>query len=245
VPGGSLEGYLALSFVLLNKSVKPKIVVFGVDPWALDFHRDSRWIRYKEYYSSMKKLLRTRSSVDEQKHLVWKKYAKNLINPYYLVRSIQKVFSNGLVIEVAPEFDEMVGFELPVLRPDGSLVYSKDNIAQDKSKQIPIGGSDYKIRDPQYTEKAVKIFSDLIRYIEESGVAVAVVLTPYHHNVWADRESSTTKALLAVESRVIELGRELGVKVLGSYNPYKVGCNKDEFFDFMHPTRSCVSKINN
>jgi hypothetical protein len=31
--------------------------------------------------------------------------------------------------------------------------------------------------------------------------------------------------------------------IIGSYNPRKVGCQKDEFSDFIHANASCLNKI--
>lgn len=48
-----------------------------------------------------------------------------------------------------------------------------------------------------------------------------------------------------IESRVKKLGKDLGVRVLGSYNPINIGCNPGEFFDDMHARVSCLAKIVN
>ena len=41
VSGGTLEDYLALTHMLIANAKKPKTIVFGIAPWALDFNRDS------------------------------------------------------------------------------------------------------------------------------------------------------------------------------------------------------------
>ncbi len=84
---------------------------------------------------------------------------------------------------------------------------------------------------------------DWVHSIKDDGIDVIFLMTPYHPNVWADESSSTTKALLEMESVIRALGEENNIPVLGSYNPEKIGCNEDEFYDFMHATASCLSKI--
>jgi hypothetical protein len=39
------------------------------------------------------------------------------------------------------------------------------------------------------------------------------------------------------------MGRRLGVKVIGSYNPVQVGCDVTDFYDGMHPTASGMKKV--
>ena len=39
----------------------------------------------------------------------------------------------------------------------------------------------------------------------------------------------------SIENKVHMLAKHLNITVIGSYNPVKIGCSKDEFFDGMHP----------
>jgi hypothetical protein len=48
---------------------------------------------------------------------------------------------------------------------------------------------------------------------------------------------------IAVFSAILYLADSLGITVLRSYNPRSVNCEKNEFFDGLHPKESCVSKI--
>ncbi len=48
---------------------------------------------------------------------------------------------------------------------------------------------------------------------------------------------------LEMENRIRSISKNSGVKVIGSYNPLKCGCDDDEFFDGMHPKDSCMEKI--
>ena len=45
-----------------------------------------------------------------------------------------------------------------------------------------------------------------------------------------------------IEGRFIDLANDLGLRLLGSYDPNKVGCLEQEFFDGMHPRGSCMAK---
>ena len=246
VSGGTLEDYLAMSYKLISNGHPPKTIVFAVDPWALDFNRDIRWRRYKESYFSMKQMLNRNNTTQVNEVFSRWKYITNLINPSYFLRSIKQIGRKGHKIIEAPVFDYSIGIENPVFLPDGSLVYSKSYIVNAKSPALPIGGGNYKIRDgSQVSEKAVKIFGNLIKDLNDKGISTVLVMTPYHNSVWVNVNSITTKALIEVETRIRKLGRDLNVKVLGSYNPQNIGCNPDEFYDHMHAKDSCLSKIVN
>jgi hypothetical protein len=54
VSGASLEDYLALSETILQNKNPPKFIVFGIDPWVLNFNRDIRCKRYSHQYLRMK-----------------------------------------------------------------------------------------------------------------------------------------------------------------------------------------------
>lgn len=244
VSGGTLEDYLALSYMLVNNK-KPKTIVFGIDPWALDFRRDSRWERYSKEYYLMKALLENKSSIQEDGSNQKIKYITNLINPQYFYRSVQLFGKKMPEIVEAPSFNLLAGIENPVYLPDGSLVYSREYISNANSSEVPIGGSNYKIKTygSQYSFNAVLLFKKLVHFLKKADINTVIVMTPYHHNVWKDKNSITTKALIDMEVKIRSVGKELQLEVLGSYDPDKIGCVSNEFYDMMHAKYLCLEKI--
>jgi len=258
VPGGTLEDYLALSYKVLSSDIKVKYVVFGIDPWALDFQRDSRWQKYKDSKSKMSELINNDAfddflySLENQWNL-----AINLINYEYFLASIDFIKSSGgmnqraqdseiIIREVDKKFDLSKGVIEAVTLNDGSHIYSQKYISDNTPPSVNFGGENYKIKDEKnINEAAVKLFIGLIQELKNNNMGVIFLLTPYHHNVWEDKESITTRALLEVEPFVKSLAYKYGVSVLGSYDPYVIGCAPDEFYDYMHPRDSCLSKIRN
>ncbi|RZK16610.1 MAG: hypothetical protein EOO43_14305 [Flavobacterium sp.] len=49
--------------------------------------------------------------------------------------------------------------------------------------------------------------------------------------------------IIDVEKKIHELANILGVKTIGSYDPQIAGCEESEFFDGVHPKKTCVRKI--
>ena len=67
-------------------------------------------------------------------------------------------------------------------------------------------------------------------------------MTPYHPKVW-EQQQPTVEAMKSIENKIHMLAKQLNITVIGSYNPVKIGCSKDEFFDGMHATPKCLIKL--
>jgi len=246
VSGGSLEDYLALTNVILNnKKHLPKTIVFGVDPWSLKLNQDARWSEYKQDYFDMrnKLLLPNESTSSNDKDLIF-----NLINLQYFKRSLGVLFTGeilgGSSIQVS-EFIYSNGLTNPVTLPDGSHVYASEYIKNARQSINKISGRhNYKIVQGKfYQPHAVNLFKKLITRLQEKEINVVLLLTPYHHKVWNIESQPIVEVMKTVENKVRSLAESLEIQVIGSYNPYTVGCLPDEFYDAMHAKSECLSKL--
>ena len=70
-------------------------------------------------------------------------------------------------------------------------------------------------------------------------------MTPYHPEVWNISEQPVVTAMKIVEPKVHEIAKATGILVIGSFNPKKINCTKEEFYDEMHPRDLCLSKLEN
>ena len=241
VSGASLEDYLALSEAILRNEKPPKVIVFGVDPWSLNFNRDSRWVRYKQDFFNMQAKLEGKYQDDNYSSSLG--LLRNLINREYLLRSLQLILSKGQSIENAQEFDHQIGLDDPVLLPDGSFIYSGGYMRNALASKIN-GVHEFRIRGTQWvTEKAAELFIRLVNHLKQQKFEVIFVLTPYHPAVWSITEQLSVSAMRMVESKVHKIARLTGVQVIGSYNPSKIGCTADEFFDVAHGKVTCLTKL--
>ena len=242
VSGASLEDYLALSETILQNKNPPKIILFGIDPWTLNFNRDVRWKRYNQKYLTMKTKLIVGSSYNSPN--IYLEPLRNLINREYFLRSMNLIGSErNRLIELAPEFDQQVGIENPVILPDGSLIYSAKYIREVSSKKIS-GINDYKIKNGQwFHEQAVELFTLLVKHLQQQEFKIIFVLTPYHPSVWSFTEQPVVSAMKVVELKIHEIAKSAGAQVIGSYHPGKIGCRADEFNDDMHAVRTCLNKL--
>ncbi len=238
VAGASLEDYIALSSAILENKNQPKTIVFGIDPWSLNFNRDKRWLRYKDEYESLSQTI----SNTNNKYYIENSLIKNLINAEYFIRSINNIKSTDKTITEAPDFDQIVGYNEPVRLPDGSSVYSKKTI-QKRKGQVVTGLHRYKIvENVWYSENAVKTFNLLLKYLQQR-YKVILVLAPYHPAIWKHEDQPIVTAMKVIEDKVHEIAKSLSIKVLGSYDPEIVGCTAGDFIDDMHSSADCMMKL--
>ena len=241
VSGASLEDYLALSETILRNEKPPKVIVFGIDPWSLNFDRDSRWVRYKQNFFHMKSKLEGEYHDDNSSSTL--ALMRNLISREYLLRSLQLILSERLSIENVQEFDHRLGLDDPVLLPDGSLIYSGKHIRSTLASKIS-GVHEFRIRGTRWvTEKAVELFTRLVNHLQQQKFKIIFVLAPYHPAVWNIAEPSAMTAINVVESKVHKIARLTGAQVIGSYNPSNIGCTTDEFLDAVHGKTTCLTKL--
>ena len=250
VDGGTLEDYLALSNIIIkNNNFLPKTVIFGIDPWSLNFGRDKRWTLYAQDYFEMKSRLDEKSS-SRVLNITSKDLLLNLINLEYLKRSLNSMFgvqSMAITPIPASKFNYKIGLKFPVILPDGSYIYSAEYIEKHKKGLGNLSGiHDYKIiKNSYYQDYAIETFEKLIKHLKKSQINVVLVLTPYRHKVWSNSKQPIIKNLNIIESKAHEIAKLNGIQVVGSYNPDTLGCLENEFFDNQHAMDSCLIKLEN
>ena len=255
VSGGSIEDHITLTYLALRKieNTHPSKIILGVDPWTLAFGKDPRYSAYRDDYLTARAnipALAKESTIafDNINSTVLSKLA-NLVNLEYTIRSLTTVGTDFKVgtktITVAPDVNPAVGGEYPIRLRDGSLVYSAKYISYASTNPVPVPvfGPTYATDGTINSPDAINAYRDLLLWIRSKGVEPILLMTPYHENVMKTRATPNAIAILATEPHVMNLGRELGVKVIGTYDPKMFGCLSSEFFDFMHPTADCLAKL--
>jgi hypothetical protein len=249
VSGASIEDQFVLVYLSLQNG-HPKKIILGVDPWTFAFGKDARWSYYADDYKQAKRDIFGKSHVnDENANGIQLSKLRNLINLEYTVRSMRKFASNIMygpiqhAAKQAPIVDEFKGGKYPILFKDGSLLYSEKYITSAKKKPIPFGGVTYATSGVLNDPSAIKAYKSMLLWIQARGVEPILLMTPYHQNVWKSGDSYNTRALVATEPIVRKLGSELGLKVIGTYDPDIMGCPTTEFYDFMHASTACLAKL--
>ena len=252
VNGGALEDYIVLSGSIIQNKNPPKTIIISITPWTLNFNRDSRWLHYKtNFLNMMNKIIYNSDAFlksPEKTESYNLKLFKNLIDLEYFKSSLDLLMSkNNPSIEFANKFDYNLGSSHTVLLPDGSRAHSNEYIKRrHKFKVDGISGiQNYKIISGKWhSQNAVEVFTQLVLHLKKN-FNVVFVMTPYHPKVWNFSEQPVVTAMKIVESKVHEIAKLVEVQVIGSFNPKKISCSDEEFYDEMHPKDLCLSKLEN
>lgn len=254
VSGGSLEDLAIFSYLILNNPNKPQKVFIDITPWILKFEMDSRYAMHQSYYDEMNNVLTEEKSTTVSYN---SKIIKNLLNFEYFSTSLLALVNNdqssnssllAKKIFYPHSFNYIDGYTLPVILQDGSRVYSKDFIQAHKLSNSAISSSDedasYKILGKIYDPKGLKYLEKIINLYLKNGIIVNFIFTPYHPVIFESKSFTPFIHMQAIEKISKNIAKKYKIKIYGSYDPKIVGCTKEEFFDAMHPTTSCLDKIN-
>jgi hypothetical protein len=267
VPGSSIEDYYAFSWLLLQNQNRPKKIIFTLPEWLFNPAVTTYWFRNQQYQKLMMKEVSPKIQGKETGNELFLKAVVNLINPEYFVKSIEKIKDgdNSQSIIQANNFDYTVGTKYPVLLPDASLVYSKDYIDRKnneavlipmeikwniggqkpnkKGKTLTVGRSIINISGHYYSDDVVKMFTNLIEYLQSKKIAISFLIIPVHHNIVKSPGSSIMLAINDINPMIDKLASKYKIKIFGSFDPHDIKCNINEFYDSHHVKTSCLSKI--
>ena len=250
--GATIEDYIALSKKIFLNKKPPKTIIIAIHPWSLNFNRDLRWSRYKKDFINMQNKIMSNSDNFSKNFDKIDSYnitlLSNLINFEYFMSSIDLLMSKkDHSIEFAKDFNYNLGLDHKVLLPDGSLIYSSEDIKQSLKRKIDgiSGNQNYKIIPGKwYNQNAIELLTKFVIYLKKN-FNIVFVMTPYHPEVWNFSEQPVVTAMKIVELKVHEIAKSVGIQVIGSFDPKKINCTSEEFYDEMHPKDLCLAKLEN
>lgn len=249
VSGATLEDHITLTYLALHEA-RPRYVILGVDPWLLSWGKSQAWSYYANEFGEAKTtILSQHSTSQESSTSTTLNRVASLFSLAYTLQSLRKVSewvadpSERRAINLAPSLNASVGGEHPAFRPDGSLIYSARYLADAAHAKIPLGGQTYMTSGNLNQSKAIDDYLALLRWIRAKGSEPILLLTPYHENVLKVAESNNSVAIRATEPIVRQVAKRENVRIIGSYDPVRAGCEPTEFLDFMHPSPSCLARL--
>ena len=258
VPGSTLEDYFSFSNILLERKNTIRTIVFGIDHWSLKFEQDGRYPLLQSDLDKMRFRLKISKNFGASSTV---SLVENFINLQYLNLSLNKIFSKNKLKEddeedkrdeetfnYAKNFNHNNGISgTSVTLPDGSKIYSSERIDEQKifNNKKWDGFQNYKVREASdggwYEERAVDDFTNLVKLLK-GKFNIIFIMTPYHPKVW-ELDQPAIDLMISIEDKIHLIAKDLNIKVIGSYNPIKIGCSKNEMFDSMHPKAKCLKKL--
>jgi hypothetical protein len=139
---------------------------------------------------------------------------------------------------------------LDTLLPDGSILWSADHLkifTPERAEREAIAFADGTLnRPPMIEERGVEAFGKLLDFLKSRGVEVTLVHPPFNP-IFYDRVQGTPyfEGLTKIEELARRIAAEHGLKIVGGFNPHKVGCTADMYIDAEHSNPQCLQKIFN
>ncbi len=231
----TLEDQIALTLMGVER-LKFKRVFLAADPWLFNETQfkpySDRWKTISdEYYRSVEKIQNNDSKIkilDEEKI----KKSNSKLNIF--IDKIYKVFNlreSKLIPEKIRDKDYLTF-------PDGT---EKFDIRSLEVKGEPIK---HFISPYSHSRKKEELFNRFVDYLIINEKKVTLILVPFYKKSY-DLSTAESDLLLKIEEYFKKMSNKKNLKVIGSYNPKILNCNKNEFYDDIHPTESCHLKIFN
>ncbi len=88
----------------------------------------------------------------------------------------------------------------------------------------------------EMTSANTSLFELFVKYMEDKGSEVVLVMLPYHPTMYKSMAVETSKYHFPIELEdyLHKYAKESNISVVGSFNPTKCSLTKNDFFDEMH-----------
>ena len=169
----------------------------------------------------------------------------------YFQANVKYILGSNMLQTARSGIVEKDKYEGKYYMPDGSLVYEKKTTMRDEINVIHFAGEFVKDRKvlEAYTEhldsENSKIFDKLVEYLTAQGIRVDIFLVPLPPALW-DRINPTQYPFFPeLEEYLINTADKYSLRVIGSFNPYKVDITNSDFYDARHIRSESISKYFN
>lgn len=254
VSGASIEDYLAIYHLYQRRKMKPKVVLFCLDPWILnDNNGQNRWMSLTDDYFLMYEKIGGNTFGDKKDKFLIKQ--KNSVKKYYELVSFsyfQESLSNlelkGRTIyyptknKVNDTFTKLT---------DGSICYNK-KYREKSDIEIENEAKNYINSNPLYSlgnftvlsKRNQEIFESFVKYLIGKNTKILFFLSPYHPAVYDFfSKSNQYKIVLETESYFEKIAMKYKIQIIGSFDPHKFKLINSDFYDGMHCKEAPIKKI--
>ena len=139
---------------------------------------------------------------------------------------------------------------LDTLLPDGSIQWStlhNEAFTPERAKKLALDFAAHKrVSPPQIDPDGVAAVDKVFAFLADAGVEVYLAHPPYNPIYWdAVQGSPYMEGLRKVEKLTQDFAKKYDFKVIGGFDPYKVGCRKEQYIDSEHSRPECLGRIIN
>ena len=219
----------------------PDKIILGADPWL--FNKNNNQFRWQslnnEYQIALKNLnsnnkdFKILENIEKNKKIYFFEKILDNIYRFLNIRKLNLDFEKGGYKENYKNIN--------ILLRDGQLVYAKQEIKEKLNPTIV----KYSMDNYEFSQALYDNYKKFIDYVTNvHKKEVVLVLSPYHLPSYELTIKSIPDYIVS-EKKFKKLSSETKIQLVGSYNPTHTLCSLNEFYDFMHPKESCITKITN
>lgn len=272
--GAGIFDLIGFYQLLLDENKLPDTLVICFDPWLFKTNADYRWQEFftKEVSEFLSKNKIDDSNAEENstdtkelfEQSLFSKLLTNFPTPSLVLFSNYTIPHQMRQYLNAREFNENSWFFIfneSIINPANKPSYDQMLIKTDGSIKYPLKKSFilpaiidqnvlntkvlYKFDNFTEIQQSLKnLFISLLNRLLEHDVIPIIVLSPYHPEVFNNRNISDQVALITeIEKTIHQISESLHISIIGSYNPQEFGVTNRDFFDAMHGKTSMWEKV--
>ncbi len=240
------EDMLAVTEMFVSSNRLPKQLIITIRDnlfTPVDERTDFLWMPAMPDYRDMAKRL------DLPAHSLLKTIPLPLIRENVSLTSLRANFTRWRTAPVLPHVTTSVKLEsLDILLADGSIKWSKQHdalfssaYAREKALSFAAQQRD---NPPPIDRDGVIAIDRLLEFLRDRGVEVFLAHPPFnpiYYDVLAG--SPYLEGLEQVKAVTRELAEKYGLNIIGSFNPYEVGCRAEQYIDAEHSNPQCLQRI--
>ena len=239
VSGASVEDLVAIAD-LATRKFRPSVLLVGADPWLFNSESgQNHWKALQREYHDAVLSIQPGEGLTENR----------------APGSSSSGVETGLVSSVANRIylavnrirygtdDDTPGLESK-MRRDGSRIYSTIYSSRSQ-RQIEMGldgTMNFSMGSYRFSPDLYHVFEAFLVHYRHLKIRVVLVLPPYLPQLF-QRFASEDRVFLDTETQFRALAERAGVEIIGSYDPGKMGCHSNDFYDGMHPKGTCMERV--
>ncbi|MGI9465329.1 MAG: hypothetical protein ACR2OM_15410, partial [Aestuariivirgaceae bacterium] len=137
---------------------------------------------------------------------------------------------------------------LDTLLPDGSIQWStlhNEAFTAERSRREALAFAEQRRNHPPVLdEMGVASVDKLLEFLSEAGVEVYLAHPPFNPIYWDTLQGSPyMEGVRRVEDLTKMYAAKYNFKVIGGFNPHKVGCTEEQYIDAEHSRPECLARI--
>lgn len=240
VSGGVYEDVLTFLSVLADKPAGTHAYI-GLRPWFFGPPVNDQWGEIGNQYA----LARAKFGLRRNRARPSFRLAANLINADYLERNLEKLVGaagSGPPENPADWRHETANPNVGMTDRDGSLTYPPES-GNAATPEPAFGPGILTIREPFVVPAVVHEFETVILALRARGIEIHIMLMPFRPDTLECPDPLLCRAFEQTETVAHDLGRRLGVEVIGGYDSRRYGLTRDDFRDYHHLAEKAFPKL--